>query len=153
MSDFEIQIKGLEKLIANLMQFRRQIKLYLAAAGREAANDVLDTQGLRNYPPAGSGNAPPTPYWIRGVGLETKKGNKGNSERYGTQFYVQSAGYNTKIGNRASYARWLTDEKQQAQHMQKIGWRKLIDVARDKGDHIIHIYQSWIDKLVKDLGL
>lgn len=153
MSEFSIEIKGIDKLIANLSRFRAQIKLYLAAAGREASEDIINQKGLRKYPPVGAGNMPPTPYWIRGRGLETKKGNKGNSERYGTQFYTKSSGYDTKIGNRATYAKWLTDENKQAKHMAAIGWRKLIDVARERSREITRIYQSWIDKLIRDLGL
>ena len=153
MSDVTFEIKGIDKLIANLAAMRSKIKLYMRAAGREAANEVLDEQGLRNYPAETAANKPPTPYYIRGVGTQYAKKNKGNSERYGTQFYVQASGYNTKIGNRASYARWLTDENDQASHMAAIGWKKLKDVADSKVNEIKRIYQAWVDKLIKDNDL
>jgi hypothetical protein len=33
------------------------------------------------------------------------------------------------------------------------GWRKLWDVAIEKRDKINDIYQAWINKLIRDLGL
>jgi hypothetical protein len=149
----EIRVTGLDKVVAAIDRFPREIAKYMRAAGKEAGREVVDTVGLRQYPPAGEGNVPPTPFYIRGVGTQYATKNLHNSERYGTQFYITPMTYGATIGNRASYAKWLTDETDQAQHMAKIGWRKLIDVAHEKVHQIETIYDKWIAKLIKDLGL
>jgi hypothetical protein len=148
-----ITIVGIEKVTANLKKFSQQINPYMSAAGQEAMSEVLDTEGLRKYPPATEANQPPEPYYIRGRGTQYKRGNKGNSERYGTQFYTKTSAYGIKAGNRASYAPYLMDDEKQAEHMARIGWRKLIDVAQEKKKRIVEIMQGWVDKLIKELGL
>ena len=149
-----ITVTGLDKIHAAFERFPHEIAQYLQQAGDEAAKtEILHERGLQSYPPATAANAPPTPYYVRGRGTQYKSGNKGESERYGTQFYVESRGYlNTEIGNRSSYAKWLAGEEQ-AQAMAKIGWRKLLDVAKEKVPQITKVYQLWIDKLIRDLGL
>ncbi len=148
----EVHVDGLEKLVAGMDRFGREIATDIGAAGEEAADEILDTTGLRRYPDATAANAPPTPYYIRGRGTQTAHGNLGNSERYGTQFYVRRESFTTIVGNRASYAEHLAGE-QQARAMGRIGWRKLIDVAREKLPQIERIYQGWIDRLIARLGL
>jgi hypothetical protein len=149
-----IQIEGLKELMRAAAEFPREVARNMSQAGREAGERViLPTRGLRNYPPAGAGNRPPVPYYIRGRGTQYKNRNLHNSERYGTQFYVKREGWSTHIGNRASYAQWLTDKDRQAKHMADIGWRKLWDVAHDKLGSIGKVYQSWVDKTLRDIGL
>jgi len=92
------------------------------------------------------------PYYVRGKGTQYASYNRGNSERLGTQFYTQAAGLNTKIGNRASYARYVVGEGQ-ARFMAPKGWRKLFDVAKEKVPQIKKVYEAWINKCIKDLGL
>ena len=147
-----IKIDGIEKLTANMTALGQELNDGLTGAGLEAAREVLDTPGLRVYPPATAANQPPTPYYIRGRGTQYKRGNNGKSERYGTQFTTNQVGTVTYIGNRASYAPYLGGEKQ-AQVMKNIGWRKLLDVAKEKLPKIKAIYQAWINRAIKRLGL
>lgn len=153
MSNFDIEVKGIDKLLANLESLEGDIIRYLGEAGREAGKHIISQKGLRNYPAATEANQPPTPYYKRGVGMQYNNSNNGKSERYGTKFYVKQQGYETHIGNSASYARYLTDEKKQARRMATIGWRKMIDVAMDQSVKIKQIFQGWIDKLIKDNNL
>ena len=60
--------------------------------------------------------------------------------------------YITKVGNRASYADYVVGDGQ-AGPMGIIGWRKLREVAEEKMDLINQIYEAWIAKMIKDLGL
>lgn len=158
MSDLKITVRGLDKLAAAFKRFPDTIRRNIAQAGGEAAHRViLPTEGLKRYPPAGPGNAPPYPYYIRGRGTQVSAGrNLYNSERLGTQFYVEhrlrGTGFVTEIGNRASYARYVVGENQ-ARHMAPIGWRRLIDVAREKLSEIQKVYQAWVDKTITELGL
>ena len=151
--DIKITVVGLDKVLAALSKFPNQIAKYVAQAGDEAANRViLNERGLKKYPPATSANMPPTPYYIRGKGMQYKTYNTNSSERLGTQWYVKKAGLGTEIGNRASYARYVVGE-QQASFMAPKGWRKLYEVAMEKKDKIKAVYQAWINKLIRDLGL
>jgi hypothetical protein len=155
MPEIYIKVKGIDKLIAGLDKFPRHIGIYIGKAGGEAANHViLNTEGLKKYPPATAANAPPTPYYIRGRGTQTAHGNRGNSERLGTQWHVKRelSEYTTEIGNRASYAKWVHGEEQ-AHFMKPKGWRKLTEVATEKLGKITKVYQAWIDKCIEDLGL
>jgi hypothetical protein len=164
MTKLHVKITGLDRLKNIFGAFKADSKAYLNAAGLEAGEEVVNTEGLRKYPPPTAANAPPAPYYIRGRGMQlggTKRGeggrfvsrNDGKSERYGTQFYVRAEGLKTAVGNRARYAHWLTDEQKQARAMQRIGWRKLIDVAREKQPNIVKIFEGWINKYFKDKGL
>jgi hypothetical protein len=154
MTDIRIQVIGIEKIQAALTKFPREISKYLTQAGDEAAkSQVLNTTGLKNYPPATAANAPPTPYYIRGRGTQTSQyHNTGTSERYGSQWYVQREGMGTIIGNRSSYGIFVGGDRQPP-HMAAKGWKKLVDVATEKLPQITKIYQTWINKLLKDLNL
>jgi len=153
MTKLHIEIRGLDRLTNIFGHFKGDSQRYLNAAGSEAGEEVVNTQGLRKYPPATAANAPPTPYYIRGRGMQYKSHNSGSSERYGTQFYVRAEGMQTRVGNRSSYAQWLADDKLQARAMARIGWRKLIDVAKEKRSKIIGVFNGWIAKYLRDQGL
>ncbi len=150
----KITVDGDKKIVAALTKFPKEIAKYLQAAGAEAAKkEILPTQGLQKYPPATAANAPPEPYYIRGRGTMYKSGLKATSERLGTQWYVKaSKSFSTELGNRTSYAKWAHGEEQ-ARAMARIGWRKLGDVVSEKMGNIVRVYQAWVDKLIRDLGL
>jgi hypothetical protein len=148
-----VEVKGIETLTANLEKFRKEITSNMGAAGAEAGQDViLPTRGVQRYPPATDANQPPPPYYVRGRGTQTKSGNRGESERYGTQFVVKASGMDTIIGNRTSYAPHLAGEKQ-AGHAARHGWRILREVAEEKIGQIRERYQAWVEKTIRDLGL
>jgi len=150
----KIEVEGIEKITAALARFPREIAKYMQQAGSEAAKRaILPTQGLKKYPGTTAANAPPVPYYIRGRGTQTAHGNLGNSERLGTQWYIKaSKSFSTEIGNRASYAKYVHGEEQ-ASFMGPKGWRKLGDVVKEKMGDIVKVYQAWVDKLIRDLGL
>jgi hypothetical protein len=148
-----ISVRGLDELRKALADAPRELEQTMEAAGEQAARTILETEGLRKYPPLTAANQPPTPYYIRGQGTQYAGGNRNNSERYGTQFYVEASGYSTKVGNRASYAPYLTDEKLQARAMAAKGWRKLLEVAQEQIGEITRIYQAWVDRALERVGL
>jgi hypothetical protein len=152
--NFTIKIEGVEELQRKAAKFPGEVKKNMRQAASEAIKKVLlPVVGLQKYPPATSANYPPEPYYIRGRGTQTKRGNTGKSERLGTQWYTKPAGaYGTEVGNRASYARWVHGEEQ-ANAMQKIGWRRLVDVAKEKTPEIIKIFDKWIAYTIRKLGL
>jgi len=135
---------------------------------------ILNTRGLRQYPPEGPGNRPPVPYWKRGVGREVSAGRKQkrsegvgvsvratrnlhNSEKLGSHFYslgeVTSPGsLVVRIGNPVSYAPYVVGE-QQSSVMAKIGWKKLSDVARAKLSEVGRIVEAVLKDTFKRIGL
>lgn len=149
-----IEIKGLDKLIKAFDKWPKEIRASMEKAGREAAEEVIQTEGLASYPPSTAANAPPYPYYERGKGTWTSPGhNLYNSEILGKKWTTKATGYNTIIGNTASYAKWLHDDKHQAKAMGRIGWRKLFEVAKEKVTKITRIYQKWVNQTIRRLGL
>lgn len=148
----KIEIVGLDKLMKALQQFPKEVGKTVEQAGNEASNEILKEQGLRVYPSPGPGNSPPVPYYIRGRGMQYGNRNTLSSERLGTQWTVKSENMRTTIANRASYAKWVHG-KEQARAMERIGWKKLLDVAQDKQARITVIYNQWVDRLLRKLNL
>ena len=149
-----IEVKGLKELEAAIAKFPQQSAKYMGQAGEEVAKKVIfTTEGLKKYPPLTDANAPPTPYYIRGRGTQTKSGNTGKSEKLGTLWYAKAQGYSTAVGNRASYAKYVHGDDDQATFMAPKGWRKLKEVAEEKITEITKVYDAWVGKLLKDIGL
>ena len=69
-----IEVRGLDKLLPKLDQVREQIGKTLQSAAKESLTEVLDTEGLRKYPPETDANRPPYPYYERGRGTWTGPG-------------------------------------------------------------------------------
>jgi hypothetical protein len=153
-NNFSVRIEGMDELQAAFKRFPVEVKKNMQQAGAEAAKTVLlPTVGLQKYPPATSANMPPTPYYLRGRGTQNKSGNVGNSERLGTQWYTRPIGaMGTEIGNRASYAQYVHGEEQ-AQAMGAIGWRQLVEVAKEKGAAIQAVFDKWIKYTLRKVGL
>ena len=153
--NYQIEIKGLDRLLAAFRQFPRQVAKGMGEAGEEAANEILKTRGVRTYPGKTAANAPPTPYYIRGVGTETAHGNLMNSERLGTKWVVkrERGGWHTRVGNVASYAKWVHGKDRQAAAMAKIGWAKLTDAAEKKRTQVTRTYNRWVKYTLAKLGL
>jgi len=150
-NDFEIEIKGLERIQAAFKRYPGEVAKGIGGAGGEAADEILKTRGVRTYPPSGKGNAPPVPYYIRGVGTQTASGNLLNSERLGTKWKVRK-GWSTRVGNVASYADKVHGP-QQVGAMARIGWVKLVDAAEKKRVQVTRIYNRWIKYTLAKLGL
>ena len=148
----EVSVKNKEVAKA-LREMPNELEIAAEAAGEEAAAEVLGTEGIQRYPPATAANAPPTPYYIRGVGTQYANSNTNTSEQYGKRWFTVSEGYRTVSANTASYAKYLVDDERQAGHMAAIGWRKLGDVVAEKLEKIVAIYDGWIARAIEKLGL
>ena len=165
--DWKIEIKN-EKILAAFKNYPKQLGIYVARAGQEAAYEILKTPGLKSYP-RDIPRAPQAQYWTekqrkhffwllkRGdIEVPYRRGLSRKSERYGTQYYIDRdlTKLEIKIGNRASYAKYLAgDDSQQSKYMAARGWLQLYKTARSKENRIIMIYNAWINKLLKDLNL
>lgn len=156
----QMRIQGLDKVQAVMARFPAQIKAAIQLSGKDMAKNILDTKGLRNYPPGTAANQPPGTsgrgYYIRGRGWMSKSGDgytlKATSERLGTKWYVKPNGYSTLVGNPVTYAPYLHGDEQARWSLQ-IGWKKLVDVANDKIGESVRIYENHIQALIRRLGL
>ena len=153
MSDLDIEVHGIKELNAAFRKFPTKVAKNMTQAGHEASTrDILPTKGLQRYPPATAANQPPTPYYVRGTGTQLKSRNLMNSENLGKQWTTRQEGWTTRIGNRASYAKWVHGEEQ-AKAMGAKGWRKLLEVAKEKIGKVTKVYSDWVAKTLKECGL
>ena len=153
-----IKVTGIEEIQAAMKKFPAEVKHGMEQAGKESSVVILETRGLQNYPFKTAANNPPAPYYRRGMGMYYSRSKKSKtSETLGKQWNVAVNGYKTTIGNRASYAGWVHGDEQ-AKGMSKNatipkGWRKLTEVAKEKTKKITQIYNAWVDKTLKEIGL
>ncbi len=147
-----IRLEGDKRLRQALARFPAILAEYLRKAGEEASELILETEGLRSYPPATPANQPPTPYYARGQGMQYESYNDGRSEQYNEQWRTEQRGYGAVIENSASYAGHLAGEEQ-SQAMAEIGWRKLWDVTQEKALQVAAIYNAWVGKALRKAGL
>jgi hypothetical protein len=150
----QIEVKGLDKIVKAFDKFPKEIQASMEKAGNEASDEILETEGMASPPPETDANAPPYPYYQRGLGTWTSPDhNLRNSEIMPKAWNTVARGYNTKIGNIASYSKWVHDDDLQAQAMGLIGWKKLFATTKSKTREITRIYQNRVDKLIRRLGL
>jgi len=152
MATISIKVENLDKLKRALAKSPVAIDDAIEAAGDQIGNVVLETRGIRLYPPTGPGNRPPTPYWVRGVGLQTARGNRNNSQMMNKKFTVKTANNIIRVKNNATYAEFVIGEKQN-RYMGIIGWRRMIDVAKEKTPEITRILNAWLQRAFDKLEL
>ena len=152
MATISLKIEGLDKLEAALKKAPAVIDDAVEAAGDQIGNVILETRGIRLYPPATQANRPPTPYYIRGVGTQTARGNRNNSQMMNKKFTVKTASRVIRIANSATYAPHVIGEFQ-AKHMKAIGWRSMIDVAKEKQPELTRILNAWLQRAFDKLEL
>lgn len=150
----EVKVTGIGTLIKKLERFLGELKTAYGEANIEVANMILDTEGLRKYPPETAANRPPEPYYIRGRGMQYKSRNDGRSEQYNRRWQMTTTdSYSLRITNTASYAPYLTDKDKQARRMAVIGWRKIFDVQKEKRKEAHGIYWKHLSHLLRKTGL
>lgn len=150
--EFSIRIEA-DELKEAIRKFPTTMARYIRGAGREAGAEVIETEGLQQYPPETEANRPPAPYYERGLGTVYASGRSDkSSENFGKQWTIRPYGKGVRIGNSASYAEYVSGRKQPL-HMHRKGWRKLHLVARAKLNNIKRIYENAINKALRRVGL
>jgi hypothetical protein len=149
----EIRLRGWDRLAKAMKQHNLKFRDYLIAGLREQTKETLNTVGLQRYPSETAANKPPVPFYVRGIGTQTAAGNKGGSQRLGTQFFTKKKDkYGIIVGNRASYSPYVVGSDQ-AKHMEPKGWRKLFEVIKEQLPDYVMTLQKWMGKLIRDVGL
>jgi hypothetical protein len=149
-----IQVKGLKELEAALEKFPRYLKAVQSEFSRAASEVVLADQGGGKpfYPPETQANQPPPPYYIRGTGMQYANYNTHKSEQMDRRFVTDTKGWMTRIRNTASYAPYVIGEEQ-TDVMEYIGWKKLIDVAREGQRAIAERWEDIVRRTLIRAGL
>ena len=162
MAEIRIDVSGVDKISELITRFPGHLQEALEAAGKETASEILETEGIRKYPPVQLPR-PAMPmtekqrrwffYALKNNLIDVPYNRGGtNSQKFGSQWYVEQSHYTTTIGNRSGYGGYLVGENQ-AQYMASLGWRKLTDVAADKTNKIKTIYEGWLNRAVEKSGL
>lgn len=149
----KIEVEGLKKITTGFIRFIEVVPKNMAIAGLEAINMVLDTPGLRTYPPETAANRPPTPYYIRGRGMQYKSGNTGGSQRYGSHWETEASTYRAQAKNTGVDYNVFLGGENQVWWASGYGWKKLFSTAKEMIDQIVEIYKDALDKTIKELGL
>ena len=164
MPDITIELVGMDKLLEDLGKLDGHLGRTMESAGAEAAEMILDEEGIRSYPPM-MDNKPAMPMTDRQrkayfaklhageIEVPYRRGQSPGSEKAGSQWKVEARQYQTTVGNRASYAQYLWGSKDQSSYMAGLGWKKLFETAKGMQSKITRIYQGWVNKLISDLGL
>ena len=155
MTEINIKITGLNRLMKGFKKFPLEIARGFSLAGHTAGTEILAQPGLgTNYPPLSTQRRPPQyPYYQRGRGTVYSSGGSDNSsENMGKKWYIRRTAAQVEIGNVASYAYRVHGEQQTAL-MKKFGWKKLEETAKKMQGRIELIYQTQVDKLIARLGL
>ena len=156
----QMKIQGMDRVVAALGQFQREIYMAVGLAGKDMAKNITDTKGLQNYPPSSERNTPPgkngNGYYIRGRGWMRKSGADytlvPSSERLGTRWFTRVQSFHTYVSNTASYAEFIHGDRQPL-WAKTVGWRKLAEVANEKMGQSVIIYERHIQALIRRLGL
>lgn len=145
----KVTVKGLKELQTALKRFPAALKTTYASMREAEMRFILDDRGGGKpmYPRETAANRPPTPYYIRGIGTQYKRGNAMNSQQMDTKFYVRktASNYTTILGNRASYAPYVIGNMQSAV-MKRLGWKTMTQVAKNSMPKII---KAW-NKIIKE---
>lgn len=166
-----VKITGLLELEQALKRAPKAMTQAVADAATLAGDHILNTEGVRRYPPAGPGNRPPYPFYKRGVGTQVSKTrNLNNSEKLGSSMVSKGSGgqhpnkswyVNQKvqslgsmvvtIGTKVTYAPYVVGD-QQSRVMARIGWKQLAVVAKSKVKDIAKILETVLGGALKKAG-
>lgn len=101
------------------------------------------------YPPATAANRPPTPFYIRGKGMQYKRGNNLKSEdllhRWDTKISQATDRVRAVIVNTASYAGYVLGKKQ-SRFMARIGWPNIYKYVRSERRKLGDLYSRVLKK-------
>ena len=144
-----IEIKGLGKLIKKINKLEKMdaVKAALKNAATMLAGEMAE------YPPETAANRPPTPFWIRGRGLQTASGNLYNSGNIANSWEkakptIRNKGFTVAIGSNVSYVRFVQSDDDQAMAMKKIGWQTDQQVLDDNKDEVKAELADAINKII-----
>ena len=144
-----IEIKGLDKLVKKIDKLGKMdaVKVALKQAATFLAGEMAE------YPPQTAANQPPTPFYIRGRGLQTASGNLFNSGNIANSWerakpQIRDRGMTVAIGSNVSYVRFVQSKDDQARWMKDIGWQTDQQVLDENKDEVTEYLADAIHKII-----
>lgn len=130
--------KATKKKIADITDMRsKRHKRAMERVTQQVVSDNIE------YPPSTAANRPPTPFYIRGRGLQLKRGNKLNSEdllhRWDTKVKASRDSIVGYVLNTASYAAFVVGDRQAWFHALR-GWPNVYVYVRRKRRDLAELY-------------
>jgi len=142
MSGFNIDIKGLDKVIAKMSKFPTRLKKEMNRT-MKASLDVVQEK-TPGYPPQRANqktNYIRTGTLARSLGKGVSGGNAGKPSIYSIK--GGGKGVSGAVGTNLNYAKYVVDEKRQA-HFHKGWWWTMQMVGRQSKDKIVKIWNDMI---------
>src|SRR3990167_2110207 len=152
----EIEIKGLEELQARLNAGENAIMPELYRGMNKATQ--LVKRDAEKYPPLSEANAPPPPFYIRGVGTQYRNGrNRGESQHMNDNWYaqVQLAGKDVSgivVNALTTYAPWLHGLTRQLDLSRARGWRNVTVIAESNAKRVTDIFDDIARRIARIMG-
>lgn len=136
--------KSAKKLVSNFEQGDLVAEQILVQNMQQAVD--LTATNAAVYPPTTEANQPPTPYYIRGTGTQTSKGNRGESQNLGQNWEkiveIEANGVVGTVSNRVAYAPWVQGMNGQQWYHRKNGWRTVRKIASDVRQSVNNIFKA-----------
>ena len=108
------------------------------------------------YPPETEANQPPPPYYVRGVGTQTKTGNLGESQQLGSRWSetteLKSKTLTGTLSNPVTYASHVHLKATQRPFHAARGWRTVETITQEAIPQIIGFFEDAIRKVVQFLS-
>lgn len=133
--------RQIDNWLRNAFDLKAAAAPTLERANKLAMEDFV--KAIVTYPPATRGNAPPPPYWIRGVGrvlageIRPKSQHLGGGVGFLNSWKRESQqvkfGAFGKITTNVSYAPWVVGTETQSKIHKRNKWQSVADVLRKIG--------------------
>lgn len=150
-----IEVKGVEAILKKFAKLPRELEISFGQAGKKIFELLTPDLGggSRFYVPPTEHNAPPEPYYERGVGEHWPNGTVDmTSVQMDKRFYYTPEFPNLYVGNSAPYAPDVIGP-QQTRLFKEIGWQQFIAYGLTKTKEITAIMQDWANEALKKAGL
>lgn len=152
----KITIVGVDEFKRKTKNFQAELEKANAPLAAAIVQLVTLPRGdgdKQTYPAQTGANAPPVPFWRRGIGMQVSAThNLANSEQMHRHFTYTTKPLTVTIKNDVSYARYVIGAPP-ARHMQSKGWLSLLQLAVQNAVNIRDLYALWMVKVLRDLGL
>lgn len=158
MTDAGIDSKDLDKLLAALDKFPRQVDRAMRVTIRGAAEMVRDQVAV--YPSQSAANVPPGingySWYERGFGTRTVTGrayatSQALGRSWATKVRTIVGGWQAEVGTDVNYAPFVQGDKQAGFHRAR-GWQTVDQVVKKMTPQVVRFVGKAIDKVLARFG-
>ena len=141
--DSVVEITGVDELIAHISDSKNQATVLLLRAANQSVDYVASDAAV--YAPESEANAPPPPYYQRGVGTMYADGStRGESqqmnEKWAKEIDIQDDGVIGTVSNSATYAPWVHHPQKQIPIHAARGWRTTTKITENVKGRVVEFF-------------